>query len=233
MTYLRQCNIEWIDAIEACLQKPSFRYETELLTDAVTLLATNGWEQSQSTSFGYVVLDAICQRFQIPLSNAYVDCSVVQVERDDMVDYGRRYLNLVQEDYWIIWWKIFNAVAAKQWSNVLAIIELLFCLPLSYGHLERVFSQLKLIRSDRRTCFGEDTLDHPIRINVEAPSLPLFEWDASGALDLWLKEVEKNTKGQTARTLRPTQLQPHPLHLRHVILIWMRTQEQIIQYNAI
>ena len=50
-------------------------------------------------------------------------------------------------------------VDAKGWTNVLAIIELLFCLPMANGRLERVFLQLKLIKNDRQTCLKEDTLD--------------------------------------------------------------------------
>ena len=68
---------------------------------------------------------------------------------------------------------------------MLAIIELLFCLPMANGRLERVFSQLKLIKNDRRTCLKEDTLDQLVRINVEGP--PLSNWDASGAFELWMK----------------------------------------------
>ena len=103
-----------------------------------------------------------------------------------MVDYGRKYLNLVQEDCKVLWWKLFNAVDAKQWSNILSVVEFLFCLPMSNGHLERVFSQLKLFKVNRRTCLGEDTLDRLIRIHVEGP--PLSQWDASGALNLWLND---------------------------------------------
>ena len=73
----------------------------------------------------------------------------MQEEWDDMVGYGKQYLNLVQGDYKVIWWKLFNAVDAKGWTNVLAIIELLFFLPMANGRFERVFSQLKLVKSDR------------------------------------------------------------------------------------
>ena len=72
------------------------------------------------------------------------------------------------------------------------VVELLFCLPVSNGHLEQVFSQLKLIKVNRRTSLREDTLDQLIRINVEGP--PLSKWDASCALQLW--EKRQNTKGQ-------------------------------------
>ncbi len=39
----------------------------------VTLLATNGWERSSSTSFGYEALKAVCDLFHVPLENAGVD----------------------------------------------------------------------------------------------------------------------------------------------------------------
>ncbi len=85
-----------------------------MLTYAVIILATNGWERSESASFGHAALEAICQRFQIPLEAASLDVSAVQE---------------------------FNAVDSGQWKNVLGVVELLFCLPMSNGYLERVFSQ--------------------------------------------------------------------------------------------
>ena len=47
------------------------------------------------------------------------------------------YINLVQNDYKVVWWKLFSCVDAGKWSNVLAIVELLFCIPVANGRLER------------------------------------------------------------------------------------------------
>ena len=63
------------------------------------------------------------------MESASVDCSAVEDEWDDLVDYSEKYLNLVQEDHKIIWWKLFNALDAKQWSNVLAVIEICTLVP--------------------------------------------------------------------------------------------------------
>jgi len=98
------------------------------------------------------------------LESGSVDSSVIQEEWDDMFKYTRKYPNLVQEDY-------LTQLIPSSGVIVLAVIGLLFCLPISHGHLERVFSQLKLIKLNRRTCLCEDTLDHLIRINVEGPPL--------------------------------------------------------------
>ena len=61
-----------------------------------------------------------------------------------MVEYAKQYLNLVQQDYKVVWWKLFNAVDAKRWSNVLAVIELLFCLPIANGNGMLLVRTLKL-----------------------------------------------------------------------------------------
>ena len=72
---------------------------------------------------------------------------------------------------------------AKNWTNILAIVELLFCLPISNCHLERVFSHTKLIKGEWRSSLGEDQLDD---LSVEAPHPS--NWDASGAVELWWRD---------------------------------------------
>jgi len=42
--------------------------------------------------------------------------------------------------------------------NIPALVELLFSIPVANGHVERNFSILKLIKSDRRSCLSEDLL---------------------------------------------------------------------------
>ena len=41
-----------------------------------------------------------------------------------MVEYGKQYINLMQDDYKIVWWKIFNSVDAKYWRSGLGVIKL-------------------------------------------------------------------------------------------------------------
>ena len=63
------------------------------------------------------------------------------------------------------------------------------------------FSQLKLIKNNRCTCLGEDTLDHLLHVNVEGP--PLAEWDASNALELWWRKKTPRVDRKDSR-LPPT-----------------------------
>lgn len=75
------------------------------------------------------------------------------------------------------------APSSKNWTNILNLIELLFCLPMSNGHVERVFSTLKLIKTDHRSCLNEQHLDDVVRIMVEGPSLS--QWDSNRAIQPW------------------------------------------------
>ncbi len=54
-----------------------------------------------------------------------MNTSLIQEEWDDMVDYAKRYLNLVQEEYRVIRWKLFNSTDSSKCANLLALI---FCL---------------------------------------------------------------------------------------------------------
>jgi len=199
LSSLRKDYKVWLTAVDECLvhRLKSQEEELVLFTHAVTLLATHGWERTATPSFGHAALEAVSQWFAIPLEKAGIDTSAILEEWNDMVEYSKQYLNLVQ-DYKNVWWKLFNCVDSKRWSNVLGLVELLFSLPLSNGHLERVFSQLKLIKTDHRTSLSEDRLDQLVRINVEGP--PLEKWDASSALELWYKEKSRRLTASSRAT---------------------------------
>lgn len=78
-------------------------YISELLTHVLTILATHGWDKTDSASFGYPALEWIADRFKIPLEKAKVNLSLLQEEWDDIVEYARRYYDIVQDDYKSVW----------------------------------------------------------------------------------------------------------------------------------
>ena len=63
LEYIKSHHVEWVEAIEACLLQrlKSQTPELELLTHAITILATHGCQQSESPSFAYAALDSVCQ----------------------------------------------------------------------------------------------------------------------------------------------------------------------------
>lgn len=67
--------------------------------------------------------------------------------------------------------------------NILVLAELLFSLPTSNGKLERVFSQLNVIKTEKRTLLSNESLDD---------LLP------DSAIDIWWKEKvrQPNQRGR-------------------------------------
>ena len=194
ITYLRSQKTKFMESVLECLKDRIRIQHSELLTHILTVLATYGWNRSDD-GFADIAIDNLSERFKVPLEKAEVDVSALQEEWMDMVRYAQQYLNLVQESAHTIWWKLFNSSLSKNWTNILSLIELLFCLPVSNGRVERVFSSLKHIKSNCRTCLSENRLDDLIRIAVEGP--PLSQWDATGAVHLWWKDKQRRNIGDT------------------------------------
>ena len=80
---------------------------------------------------------------------------------------------------------ICNSPSAKKWPNILGLVQLLFCLPVSNGHVEQVFSQLKIIKTERRTELAENRLDSLLRIATSGSNMS--NWDPTHAMNLWWK----------------------------------------------
>ena len=58
------------------------------------------------------------------------------------------------------------------------------------GRVERAFSVMKVVKTDRRNCLGEDHLDDLMRrITIDGP--PLSQWNASQAVTLWWKDKQR------------------------------------------
>ena len=75
---------------------------------------------------------------------------------------------------------------ASKWQNLIKVCELVFSLPFSNAHIERLFSTLKIIKTNRRTKLLSTTLSDLLEIQVEG--LPLDSFSADDAVSLWWKD---------------------------------------------
>lgn len=91
LSFMKSNYLNWVKAVDTCLVNRLKIQEEELiiLTHAVTILATHGWERSSSPSFGHAPLEAICSWFTFPLEKACIDITLVQQEWDDIVEYAK------------------------------------------------------------------------------------------------------------------------------------------------
>ncbi len=202
LAFLKHHKSEYVGNVLACLKdrlKDRESARDELLTHALKIVATHGWEKSEGSGFGYSAIEALSALFSTPLQDAGVDSALLQQEWDDMVYYAKQYLNLVTDPYRVVWWKLFNSSDSSKWRNILVLVEPIFTLPISNGRLERCFSQMKLIKTNRRSCLGEDRLDHLLRIQLEGPSLE--KWDAGRAVELWWKDKTRRINRTSSQSV--------------------------------
>lgn len=198
LDFLKSNYKTYIECVLGCLHDrfKDGSTDTALLGHALKVVATHGWHKSTDASFGIEGVKALADRFTIPLQKANVNSALLLSEWEEMVYYAKEYINIVQEPYRVVWWKLFNADDAKNWTNILALIELIFCFPLSNGRVEICFSQLKLIKTIKRTSLGEDRLDELLRIKLEGP--PLAQWDPTNAVGLWWRDKTRRTETSTS-----------------------------------
>ena len=117
VAYFQSHKDQYMEKLASCKDQVNVQYP-DLLTDALTILATQGWQKSEDASFANTALQSLSAQCEVPLQKAQVDIALLEEEWEDMVEYAKRYLNFIQEDYQTIWWKIFNSVDSKKWTNV-------------------------------------------------------------------------------------------------------------------
>ena len=61
ITFLKTHQIEYFEAVDACIQNRVKIGETEILAHAITILATHGWDSSPTRAFDQTAFNAVCQ----------------------------------------------------------------------------------------------------------------------------------------------------------------------------
>ena len=65
---------------------------------------------------------------------------------------------------------------------MLALCELLFSLPFTNNEVERMFSTMKVIKTEHRTSLNTSTLNDLMEINIEGPSFENVSADQAADL---------------------------------------------------
>ena len=131
-------------------------------------------------------VEYIATHFREPLEAKGVTLASMHDETEETVPYARIYLGIGKEGYQMVWYKLHTAPDAGKWPNILHLCELLFSLPFSNGHAERMFSAMKNIKMNRRTHLKSSTLSDVLDIKVVGPLLTSFS--ANQTVSLWWDE---------------------------------------------
>ena len=93
LTYMQLHKNEYVESVVACFISRVKVQHSDLLSDILALLATQGWGKSENADLAQAALPRLIARFEVPLKRAKVNINVLEEEWEDMTDYGKRYLN--------------------------------------------------------------------------------------------------------------------------------------------
>ena len=125
--------------------------DLQLLRDKIFILATVGWQKAIDEKDDLKAVDRVVEKFIIPLQVADAVVEEIHAEFDVLVQHASQYISLSTMNSHAVWWRLFHAPAASEWSNILSLVEHLFSLPANNGKVECVFSQMKEIKRNKRT----------------------------------------------------------------------------------
>ena len=161
--------------------------DISLMRSILLFLDTQSWQETSEDDNHLIeiksALVSIIDIFRAPLEAKGAVLNYILDEMEDIVDYARTYLRLGCDSYSKVWYQLYTAPNSANWPNVLLVSELLLSLPFSTAKVERLFSTLKIIKTERRTKLSCSTLNDLLEVNTEAPSLSNFSADF--AVDLW------------------------------------------------
>ena len=192
---LKQCADEALSDIKRLEEKLRERLEwsdMDMLRAILAFLDTQNWrivgEEGDSLADIRSAVEVITTHFRVPLEAKEVDLCSIQDEVEEAVQYARNFLNVSQNTHRKVWYQLHTVPDSSKWPSVLELSKLLFSLPFSNAHVERAFSTLKVIKTERRTNLKKQTLSDLLEIKVEGP--PLAEFSPNEAVKLWWEDCQ-------------------------------------------
>ena len=138
-------------------------------------------------AFGDKEVVFIVKHYEESLVSAGVDVDSVQLEwtllKNDL------YSGNDAEEIKNLSWREINQKWRSQYENILAVIDLLLCLPSSSTECERGFSLMKNIKTNVRNSLKENSLCDFMVIQLESPAIESF--DPTQAIHHWNQQVTR------------------------------------------
>ena len=156
--------------------------------ELATLLNMAGWVKAKDdVEIFDQEVERIFERYCIPLERACFSGTVGELldQWHSILEHSLAYLSPERVEYRVVWHQLFNCSRSMEWSAVLALIELLFVLPVSNAKVEAFFSLMKRVKTDARASLKEHPLNSLLRIVTDGP--PTNEFVPTTAIDLWVR----------------------------------------------
>ncbi len=177
---------EYCTKVTQCIRRRLAWSDLQLLRDIIFTLSSQGWEKAVDEGDKLEAIDRLSERFRTPLEAAGAQIDEIHAEYEGILQYAIQYISLSTLDYRAVWWRLFHAPAASEWASALTLAELLLSLPASNGKLERVFSQVNVIKSNKRSLLSNEAIDDLLMVTTDG--VPLKDFNSDHAIDLWWKD---------------------------------------------
>ena len=112
-------------------------------------------------------------------------------EFKEVLEYANQYISLATLEYIAVWWRVFHSPDAESWCNLTVLAQLLFALQVSNGKLERVYSEIKAIKVERRASLSNETLNNLLIINTDP--VPFEDFNPDPAIQMWWDDKVRRT----------------------------------------
>ena len=177
---VRDCLSERLDREEENMQ---------LMGSLCTILDCEGWKNGEG--FAEDIIYDLYDHFESPLKTGGVKCSAADMlfQWHELVHYATDTIGVTGRDYMKTWRLIFSSPRSENWTDILALVELLFTVPISNAKLERMFSKMKRVITVFRSSTKELRLENILRIMEDDVSWE--NYDPVSAIHHWLSDKER------------------------------------------
>ena len=122
-----------------------------------------------------------------------------------LVEYALRY-NTSEMDCLKLWSFLKQVGLADRWSSAFLLVELCLCSPYSNGTVERLFSQMKVVKTDWRNRLNKRNLEDLLRTKISNVSLSKFSKKfADCTLTIWASKKQCCLSKENANIVRELQ----------------------------
>ena len=182
---------EFCASVTTCFRTRLAWSDLQLIRDIIFVMETQGWQKilDDESEVGIgsedisLPVTRLAEIFRVPLEAAGVKLDLLPEEFKEILLHATQFISLSTLGYQAVWWRLFHAPNCNDWPNLLLLVRMLFTLPVSNGKLERVFSTMKLLKVEKRSQMGNDTLDDLLAINIDR--VPMNEFNPDPCINRW------------------------------------------------
>ena len=160
-------------------------------------------ECEEDLEFADEAILVLLRWFKSPLEHAgvFISESEMLEEWRDLVTYTKKYLTPKSKPILKTWREIFDAEG--NFNNILKLVELCFVIPISNAVVERFFSRMKRVKSNKRGSFTNERLEKVLRIGETGP--PLDKNTVLSAMNLWNLDRQRRPNQGIRKKYKPKQ----------------------------